>query len=205
MGTAVRGLTLAEKYRVSNELAEEVALASARFSVVSATLTGQTEDPLVMDLRDIGTHIEHFTLDIRLAMVVLEGCAEDSRLQRFAAARVIHSLFELKLATDRWFFKKVRDFAFCAGLAFDFPEIKQAREQFARDLKVIDSWASIRNLATGHYDSDAVRVAEALESIDVDMVRRVADAQLGFLLAVMDAVRTLFKARWGNSKDHLKA
>ncbi|MDR6738920.1 hypothetical protein J2X56_000906 [Herbaspirillum sp. 1173] len=121
-----RELALAKKFRISNELADEVARSSEKFSAVVVTLAPLMKDPLMRDLRNIGVHVEHFIMDMQLAMVALEGCAEGSRLQRFAAARVIHSLYELKHA-QRWFFKKVRDFAVSAGLAFDFGEIKLAR------------------------------------------------------------------------------
>ena len=151
--------------------------------------------PAIVQLKDVAIHVEHFVLEMQLSLLALECCPKGTKLERLAAARVIHSIYEMKRAQDDWFNKKILTLGDALGVPIDSSDLRRARKTLAQDLKIIDSWSLVRNTTTGHYSGNAKLVETGLDGIDVVVVHTVAAAQLAFLYEVMQCVRLKWKER----------
>ena len=135
---------------------------------------------------DIFAQLRLYFADLVITMTTLEKMPEGSYLQRVAAAKAIHGVYEAKGALDRWFMKKIREVTLLMGIEFKTDKIKAVREKYEAKLAVIETWEEIRNKVTGHYDPDLKKNVDALDGINIQAVIEAVHAQLQVLSAVLD-------------------
>jgi hypothetical protein len=114
---------------------------------------------------------------------------------KVALKDVIHKIFEYDRTLTGRHIKTIRDFGETTGTALVGQSIKDLQKYWKPKLKVLSSFVSLRNKATGHYDSDIEAQVRAIESICVEDALDVIFNFMAFNHAVTGIVRDIVRPK----------
>ncbi len=136
---------------------------------------------------DLVLHFQFFCLDLLSTVAALKKSLPGSLVEKMAAAKVIHVLFEFKLTCDGWLVQEMVNAYGEIGAEIDREELRAAKRRFSPEFQQLEKWSAVRNHVTGHHSKDARAMWNALKSIDIATVEVVACAQLEFLLHLVES------------------
>lgn len=131
-----------------------------------------------------------FLFDVQRAMALIQAHDCDGFSKKVAHKTLIHLLFEYNKALSG-LYQRVKLMANNTGVVVDDAAYLAEKNKWREQLKLLDKYRPVRNLAAGHYDADIAKQVSALSSIDADEVHAVALVFLhwnrAFILLLRDA------------------
>jgi hypothetical protein len=153
----------------------------------------------------VSAHARVFhALKLQIAIFQFEIACEVEQLLRrrpqefalkVALKDVIHKIFEYDRTLTGSHLKTILDFGETTGAALVGQSIKNLRKHWKSKLKVLSSFVSLRNKATGHYDSDIEAQVRAIESIGVEDALDLIFNFLAFHHAITGVLRDIVRPK----------
>lgn len=87
---------------------------------------------------------------------------------QIALKDILHKIVEYDRTLRSNHIKKILDYAAMRSVSHVNDEISKISKKWSKELKAIESFITLRNKSTGHYDSDIDAQVSAIEAIDSD-------------------------------------
>lgn len=104
---------------------------------------------------------------------------------------VLHKIVEYDRTLRGSHIKKILDYAAMRGVSHVKAEIRKILKKWGNDLKTVDSFVTLRNKATAHYDSDINTQISAIEAIGSDTAIDVVFSFLSFNHEITGVLRDI--------------
>lgn len=104
---------------------------------------------------------------------------------------ILHKIVEYDRTLRGSHIKKILDYAAMRGVSHVKGEISKISKEWSKKLKAIESFITLRNKSTGHYDSDIDAQVSAIEVIDSDEAIDVIFSFLSFNHEITGVLRDI--------------
>ena len=117
-----------------------------------------------------------FYYDLMTAMVSVGHNNPKGFAQAVALKSLVHSLYEYDHQINRTLVPRILRYASKRKKPIDTVAIKAGRDKWREQIAKLKTWKAVRDIATGHYDSNIERQIDLLRGLDQKEVLWVATA-----------------------------